>query len=182
MQKTIWLVTHAETVIKNASGEWCPDPIMSEEACQKIGALKPILNEKLGGAEPLEVHCGVGRRQWQVACALGFDNPRKVFFSSLWGDASTLGVKDESGEKWILLSHLLIPYNQYLSAKHASGKVVHGVIEALPHNSVICSGRPVLLRLGMELDKCHNGALYAFNVLSNGLDIVLIQQGKILPS
>lgn len=183
MEKTIWLVTHAETILHSPEpyGEWVPDPIMSKNACTVVHNLRAILNEKLRGV-PAEVHCGTGSRQWQVALTLGFNDPEKVFFSSLWGEAATLAKHD--GKRWVLLSNgLLIPYDCYLGAKHFGGKVISGVIASLPHNSVICSGRPVLIRLGMQPEECHSGALYSLCPQENGeISIKLVQEGKILQS
>lgn len=178
--RTVWLVTHAATQLKDKDGNWLPDPAMTESAVGEITALKPMLTEKLGG-KAYEVHCGVGRRQWQVSCALGFSNPKEVYFSSLWGDAATLAKIGD--DRVVLLGHgVTIPYDQYLSAKHVGGNTITRVIVYLPDNAVICSGRPVLVRLGMKPEQCHSGALYAlkfdFGILN--IRVELVRQGKIL--
>lgn len=182
MPKTIWLVTHAETVLRNPPpyGAWVPDPEMSSNGLEEVARLRPVLDTYLCGTTPPEIHCGTGRRQWQTACALGFSNPEMAYFSALWGDASTLAKCDD--RRMVLLCHgLLIPYDQYRTAEHIGGSTIRGVIASLPSNSVICSGRPVLIRLGMKLEECQSGALYSLHPRENGdIDIALVKGGKIL--
>lgn len=181
MNKTVWLVTHGETVLRKPDGTLQPDPEMSQEGRHSLDTVAIMLYQKLGESLPPEIHCGTGHRQYQVAQTI-FLNPSNVFFSSLWGDASTLAMED--GKRMILLSHgLLISYEQYHSAKHVGGETIRKVLASLPDNSVICSGRPVLIRLGMKPEECHNGALYALRVKKNGeVKIELVQQGRILAS
>ncbi len=183
MNKTIWLVTHGETVLRKSDGTWQPDPGMSKRGLGEIVRLRTILNEKLGGKTPTQIHCGVGRRQWEVSSTLGFNDPKVIRFSALWGDAATLAMENDT--RMVLLSHgLLIPYSQYCTAQHIGGETLKGAISVLPDCSVICSGRPVLVRgFGMDPSQCHNGALYAFRVQDSGeIKLELVQKGRIFAS
>jgi hypothetical protein len=182
MHKTVWLVTHGETVTQDNDGVWIPNPKMSGDGFGKVALLRQILDKELNDKLPPEVHCGVGARQLQVVKALNFSTHQKVLVSGLWGDASTLVV--DGGKRSVLLSNgMLIKYDHYLTANHIGGEVIRKVIAALPNGSVICSGRPVLVRLGMKPEECHNGTLYALRVQDSGeIAIELVQQGKILPS
>jgi hypothetical protein len=141
---------------------------MTVTGWNQVRGIKTFFFTLLRSEYPLEVHCGTGRRQWQVAQALGLDNHReRLHISSLWGDASTLVY--DNGVKRVLLSHgEIIEYGLYDTAKHIGGEIIRGVVRALPHDSVICSGRPVLVRLGKKVEDCLNGALYAINVEDTG--------------
>lgn len=149
--KTIYLVTHGPT-FSNTS-----DPVMAPEGRNMIESLKKKLPEYLPDG-PAEVFAGTGRRQWQVAQILGF-TADQVIFSDIWGGAATIGdCKDV-----IILGHgLSINRKNYLSIQDIQpyGKKV----AALPDKALICSGRPVLVRLGMREENCSSGALYALHV------------------
>ncbi len=177
--KKIWLVTHGETQLQD-SGGWCPDPEMTADVFRKLCHLGPRLLALLDHSLPSEIHCGTGKRQYQTALSLGLIFAQdRLFFSGLWGDASTL-IK-EDGTKKVLLGHgQIIEYDQYKTADHIGGEVIKNVIRSLPHNTVICSGRPVLVRLGMKPEECHSGALYCFEIEGEKFEIKLIEAGEIL--
>ena len=177
--KTIGLVTHAETQVRDG-GKWCPDPAMTGAGLDRIVRLKSSIAEALGGY-PTEIHCGTGRRQWQLLQVLGLDGRMElVHVSGLWGDASTIIVDD--GKNKVLLGHgQILDYERYDTARHVGGEIIRNVIRTLPHNSLICSGRPVLVRLGMKPEECLSGAVYALAVDTAGqIDIVPKTSGSIL--
>ena len=182
IEKIIWLVTHGETRLQD-SGGWCPDPAMTEEAYRGMRQIEIKLLQLLQDGILPEIQCGTGKRQYQVAQALGLNfETYHLHFSGIWGDASTLIKVD--GVRKVLLGHgLIIDYSKYDTTMHVSGEVIKRIITALSHNTVICSGRPVLIRLGMKPEDCHSGALYSLKPQENGeIKIELVQQGRVLPS
>lgn len=96
---------------------------------------------------PAQIHVGTGRRHLDVAKALGF-SMEKVYFSDLWGSPESL--KKIAGKKIIVLAdNTNIVYEKFLTIKHLA-RIISNIIAELPHNALICSGRPVLVRLGKE--------------------------------
>lgn len=158
---------------------------MTDEGRQAVVALRPVLNSLIDNY-PSEVQCGTGRRQWEVAQALGYDARRELLHvSGIWGDPSTIvqwkGLDSKTVKK-VLLSHgEMIDYELYDTARHVGGTVIREVIASLQNNTVICSGRPVLVRLGIKLEECHSGALYSLAVSESGqIEISLRREGSIL--
>lgn len=173
--KTIWLITHGEKEVRDLEGNWIADAGMTGVGFKQIKSLKPKLEEYLSGQKPSEVHCGTGLRQWQVAQILGFTK-EETYFSSLWGESSTL--IDVEGKKKILLGHgIVVEKKQYLSSQHMGSAAREAIIK-LPNDSLICSGRPVLIRLGIPSEEGQSGALYALRVMDdNSIKIELIIKG-----
>src|SRR3989338_7868798 len=115
-----------------------------------IESLRPRLPDGISA-----VFAGTGRRQWQVAQILGF-TPDQVIFSDIWGGAATVGdCKDV-----IILGHgLSINRKNYLSIQDIQPYAEK--LAALPDGALICSGRPVLARLGGRGGDGSRGARYA---------------------
>lgn len=162
--KTILLITHAETDVGSPAG-WKPNPSMTDQGYRRVQALRPRLMELLPGSQPSQIHCGMGARHHQVVAALDF-SPQEVFFSDVWGGAATLVV--DGGEKRFLIPYhgdgaMLLPPERYLSTEHLRA-AAQDAIRTLPDHALICSGRPVLARLGVPPEVAKNGALYAISV------------------
>ena len=159
--KTIFLVTHGPT-FPNTS-----DPVMIPAGRGIIESLRPRLPDGISA-----VFAGTGRRQWQVAQILGF-TPDQVRFSDIWGGAATIGgCKDV-----IILGHgLSINRKNYLSIQDIQPYAEK--VATLPDKALICSGRPVLVRLGRLEEDCSSGALYALHAQDNGkVEIELLIPG-----
>lgn len=141
---------------------------MPPEGLKMVEALAPKLTGFLPSG-PTEIHVGTGLRQWRVAQALGFSLEQKnIYFSDFWGGAATVAGSKEV----ILLGHgLQVPRKQYLSVKHLQ-PFYRQIIASLPDNSLICSGRPVLVRLGMQEEDCSSGALYALHIQDDGQIVI----------
>lgn len=171
-EKIIFLVTHGETTDNS-------DPAMTPEGLERVKNLKEDLNILLP-AGPAEIHCGTGRRQWQVVEALGFAE-QNVKFSDVWGGPATLVKKEADGKKMVLLSYgKTIQYNNLITAKHLQ-PILHGIIAELPHDVLICSGRPILVRLGLKVEECKSGAIYQFIIYNdNSIEIKLTVDGVVL--
>lgn len=166
--KTVWLVTHGETDSE-------PNPGLTAAGLTATERLKERLPEFIPNGQPTEIHCGTGRRQQQALEALGF-NVEQAMFSDLWGGAATL-VRG-SNPKMIRLGHgTCITWDQYLSPAHLAA-AIQPIIAGLPDNSLICSGRPVLVRLGVAAEKGQSGALYALRIGDdNSISIELVVGG-----
>jgi len=155
------------------------DPGATKEGIKKIKNLQPEFN-KLQKAGVSEYHCGTGRRQWEIAKLLGLKR-EDLLFSDAWGSGVTfiriLGIN------FCILTHgLLIFYpKQLLSTEHLS-EAVKEAIRKLPDKAVIFSGRPVLLRLGLDIKKCAGGAIYRIDIHEDGaITIEPLTDGTKLP-
>ena len=156
--KTIYLVTHGPTE-KNV-----PDPGMTNEGLEMVRNLRTQLATFLPPEGPTQIHVGTGRRQWQIVQTLGFSHRENLYVSDFWGGAATV----TSTKEVILLGHgLQIPREKYLTIAHLQ-PFYSQTIAGLPDKSLICSGRPVLVRLGMQEEDCSSGSLYALHVQDNG--------------
>ncbi|OGY44865.1 MAG: hypothetical protein A2729_05600 [Candidatus Buchananbacteria bacterium RIFCSPHIGHO2_01_FULL_39_14] len=149
----IWLVTHGEK-------EDGPDPKMTIEGFKRVQSLRDQLNQRLPATGPAQVHIGTGRRQFDVARALDLKKGTP-FFSALWGEGVT-EIKIKGKSMILLTDGRIIEFDQYLSPKHMRGAIREAIVN-LPTQTVICSGRPVLVRLGMALKECQSAALYAIH-------------------
>ena len=167
-EKIIYLVTHGEKTND-------PNPGMTDKGKEQVRRLLPKI-QKLMPEGPAEIHCGTGKRQKEVVECLGFSFA-DAEISDVWGGPSTL--TKTSGEKAILLADgTLVQWGNYKTSEHIGGDVIQTAIRNLPHNSVICSGRPVLVRLGLRPEDCQNGALYALHVMEdNSIQIELLVSG-----
>ncbi|MDD5110825.1 MAG: hypothetical protein PHI63_06490 [Patescibacteria group bacterium] len=155
--RRIYLITHAQK-LEGSPGSWKADPGMTEDGKRAVARLRPRLERELEDKPPAAIYAGTGRRQWEVAEALGF-TVEQILFSAILGEAAT-AVNTDLPRKQVLLGHgLVIEWEQYLSIKHCSKPVREAILE-MPDRTVICSGRPVLVRLGLQLEKCRSGALY----------------------
>lgn len=153
--KVVFLVTHGKT-------DNNPDPGMTADGFEAIRKnITPQLPDFIFGG-PAKIVCGVGKRQVQVLQALGFQTA-DANFCECWGGAPTL-VKTKPGDpKQILLGDgTVIAWNQYDVAPMAAA--IKAALVALPDGALICSGRPVLVRLGIEAESCENGALYELHI------------------
>ena len=170
-EKFIYLVTHG-------AKEERPNPGMTEEGKEQVRRLLPKLLEILPNG-PTEIHYGTGKRQREVVKCLDF-SPNDAFVSDVWGSpASLIKIK---GKKFIVLADgSMVAWEKYKTGAHIGGPVIKAAIENLPNNSIICSGRPVLVRLGILPEKCQSGAIYKITVDESSqretLPVELIQSG-----
>lgn len=171
MEKNIFLVTHGETIVQMGENYYA-DPQMTSET---RNALMRLQSKIPPANEVSEVHIGTGRRQQSVALALGLADHQNCFYSAMWGEAATLA-RDPHGNKAVLLgTGVLIPYEKYLSPAHME-KPIREIIAALPNNSVICSGRPVLRRLQVPENQWFMGRVYLITVKEDKyLEIKLLE-------
>jgi len=165
----VYLATHGE----KTGG---PDPGMTEKGFQQVRPLRQDLFDRLPADGPPEVHIGTGKRQFEVASALGLTNlEERFFYSAVWGDGSSEFKRD--GKPMVMLPFgRIIKWDQYLSPRHLQ-PAIRKAIMTLPDNTVICSGRPVLIRLGMTLNSpnCQSGALYAIHFKPGEPDSIRIE-------
>lgn len=179
--RRIYLVTHAQKLEGDPS-DWKPDPGMTEEGKKVVAGLRPLLEQELEGKPPAEIFAGTGRRQYEVAQALGY-TVEQVKFSAILGEAAT-AVDTGQPKKQVLLGHgLVIMWDQYLSIEHGK-KPVREAILGMDDRTVICSGRPVHYRLGHPLEQYRGGALYRLtvNVMTEAIEIDLLFDSARLPT
>lgn len=141
------------------------DPGATKEGIEKIKNLQ-LEFDKLQKAGVSEYHCGTGRRQWEIAKLLGLKK-EDLFFSDAWGSGVTF-IRVLGVDLCILTHGLFIFYpKQLLNTKHL-GEATKEAIIKLPDKAIIFSGRPVLLRLGLDIKKCKGGAIYRINIHEDG--------------
>ena len=166
--KTIYLVTHGEKTND-------PNPGMTEEGKEQVRRLLPKI-QKFMPEGPVETHCGTGKRQKEVVECLDYSFANTKV-SDIWGGPSTL-VKTDGGKTILLADGTLVQWINFKTSEHIGGDVIQTAIRNLPHNSIICSGRPVLVRLGLRPEDCQSGALYALHVMEdNSIQIELLVSG-----
>ena len=171
--KTVYLITHGAKIDFKGPNQPNPNPGMTKDGWRMVASLRPKLNELLPNG-PAQIHAGTGLRQSQVVEALGFDL-NKVLFSALWGEPAT-AVK-MSGKKVIVLADgRYLEWEKYLSPRHMES-TIREVLSSLPDGSLICSGRPVLVRLKMEPEECFSGALYTLEIEGDQINIKLLVAG-----
>ena len=161
--KTVFLVTHGEKETFDHDGRTIPNPGMTMEGQKRVKSLLPELRKILAG-DPAGILVGTGKRHKQVLFALGFTD-RQPTFSPIFGGPETLiEVGDE--KQVVLASGRPIPWKSY--RVDWMKPALEAALREIPDKSLICSGRPVLVRLGMAPKKCQNGALYAIRVDDDG--------------
>jgi len=118
---------------------------------------------------------GMGKRHIDTAAALNFV-PTATLTSTIWGGPESL--IEVNGEKQVILANgLIIDLENCLSNKHLS-KAVRETLSDLPNNTVICTGRPILIRLGQEPEDCQNGAIYKLSIRgADDINIELVTKG-----
>lgn len=161
-----FLVTHGEK-------EDCPDPGMTPQGMKRVESLRKPLAEFLPNG-PSQVHIGLGKRQQEVADALGLEE-HSPFYSAVWGGPET--ETRRGGKSLIMLPNgRLIDWEHYLSTMHLQSAIFQA-ITGLPDGAVICSGRPVLIRLGMALTDqcCQSGALYTIRFTPGDPDSIEVE-------
>lgn len=157
-------ITHSDTKTEDGAGNPILNPGMTEEGLQKVRDLMPALGKLLAGRKPATIQSAVGRRHRQVTGIVAdFLNwpVEKIFHSGLWGDAETF--KGRSKEKIILGHGEVIKWSQYLTSMHL-GPQARRIVRKLDHLTIICTGRPLFVRLGMAPEECFSGALYVITV------------------
>lgn len=163
--KTVFLVTHGEKADFDEIGRPTPDPGMTALGRDQVRQLRSHLNQLLPNG-PTAIHVGTGRRQGEVVDALGFDY-QTALVSPLWGDAAS-GIK-VAGKMIVVLSDgRLVAWDHYCGTEHLSPMVATVIATQLPDGALICSGRPVVYRLGLPLTACESGAIYGLTVADDG--------------
>ncbi len=168
VKKTVILVTHGEK-------EKGPNPGMTEEGFKRVAVLLLELDKLLPNG-PTELHFGSGQRHIDVVKALGFST-KDGFLSDLWGGPGSLE-KTPEGKIIVLADGTAVAFEKCYTIRHLGGELISKIIAELPGNSVICSGRPVLVRLGRKPEECESGAIYALRVMDDGsIEIELLVSG-----
>lgn len=156
--KIAYIVTHG----KRNNGA---DPSMTPEGIAAVAQLRSKLP-----AKPSAVICGTGRRQRQVAEALGLIPTR---YSAIVGGPEALDSIKHFGEDMIVLSDgVMIPNSMDTTETDMSASMERLVL-GLPNDAVICSGRVSVIALGLTLEQSKSGAVY--RVRHNGNQIHLLE-------
>ncbi len=142
--KTVYIVTHG----KRGRGL---NPDMTTEGVSQIRTLRSKLP-----ASPSFVLCGTARRMLQVAEALKLE-PNA--YSAAVGGPEALDVIDDV-EYLILADGTRILYSMDHSERHGAPSM-RAIIDELPHDAVICSGRASIIMLGVPLQEALSGMVYA---------------------
>ncbi len=169
--KTVYLVTHGEYDV-GTPGNWKPDPPLNTEGWEQIQALKPEVERII--PQPAMIQAGTGRRHLDVAWILGY-HFEQIFVSDVWGGPIVLARINDV--KHVLLAcGEIMSWEQYLSSQHLRNAVAE-TLRILPHNTLICSGRPVLVRLGLEVEECRGAAIYALRIKGDEIKIERLTEG-----
>ncbi len=148
MIKTIFIVTHG----KRNSG---PDPLMTEVGVEQVRALRDKLPES-----PSFVLCGTGRRMRQVADTLGL-TPNA--YSSAVGNSDAQDVDEDKSEWLVFANGDRVPFALDRTDQDF-GPSVEKIVRELPHNSVITTGRAIVIGLGVPLKEAKSGVVYAAEI------------------
>lgn len=190
-----YLVTHAEKREKTILGflfgwlltrwQWTwkylyvRNPGMSWTGKRKVRALRSVLNG-ITPYGPSAIHRGSGQRQKDVADCLGCGE--YAVPSDVWGGPQTL-IKI-AGKKYVITAEgKFLKYGEEYKITPEMGEAIRNAILELPQIFLICSGRPVLVRLGMSTDdpNCQSGAIFKICVhRDKTISIKLIHSGIIL--
>lgn len=157
MEKHVYVVTHGAKF----SGA---NPGMTAEGFDQVAKLRSLLP-----AEINVVVCGTGRRHLDVAKALGLYPTR--YTSAVGGPDSgecmagngTVDVVRLPGSSDVP-DGTLVPYAIYTTLIDTA-PVMKAVICGLPHNSVVCAGRPSMIMLDMDESKSKSAAVYKVAVM-----------------
>lgn len=174
MKKTVYIVTHGN---KNPG----PNPSMTDDGVEQVRKLRQFLP-----AYPAIVVCGTGRRHIDVRHALGFENieNERTVWTPLVGGPESL--ENISGQDMVMLADGAppIPLARYLSLSIYGVPVLLSILRDVLDDSVICSGRPAMMALGVKDAK--SAAVYRINIYCQGitgpltLDNLQIQEVKAL--
>lgn len=145
--KKITVVTHGDKGIEF-------DPEMTFKGFAEVHPLRRNLPQK-----PTKIVTGIGRRQKDVAKALGLIPGSHAKWA---GDGDSLIVRD--GQKFILRA-------DGTEEKSAGGNftpeeisaAIAGIID-LPSNAVVCAGRPVILMLGVNSKDATSASVFEVTV------------------
>lgn len=148
-----FVVTHGE------KEEGVPNPGMTPDGFEQVAALRHLLP-----SQPPCVAVGTGRRQLDVAKALGLE---PTYWSIVWGGAETL-LEGSDGKLIVLADGTKIPYNRYKSGKDMAASAISAG-EELPFGSVVCSGRPAMIRLGKKDAK--SASVYQVQIVGGQVSI-----------
>lgn len=143
--RTVYIVTHG----KKAKG---PDPAMTELGLAQVSTLRDKLPDS-----PTLVLCGTGRRQQDVAAALGFIPDR---YSAVVGGPESLEIDGRGADVIILANGTSVPYDRD-STERDGALSMKALVLSLPNETVITTGRVALIMLGLELEIAQSGAVYA---------------------
>jgi hypothetical protein len=134
--KEIFIATHGDKY----SGV---NPAMTPKGFDEVRILRGFLPEN-----PSLVISGIGQRQLDVAEALGLTPDRNEQWA---GDGDSMEIID--GKKFAILADgSSIELEKYTVLKDTTPLAIAGVT-ALPHNAVICGGRPIMIMLGVPSGK-----------------------------
>lgn len=148
------------------------DPGMAPHGWQAVRFLKSSLPEQINA-----IYVGMGKRHWDLACALGFDegeHGRSLHFSECWGSGAVWLEGPVSGEPLVVL-----PFGKTISAAVYDGgdELKRMALERLkppqlPDNCVVCTDAHTLGALinqnrsfwGAEEFKAEESAAYEVTV------------------
>ena len=157
MEKHVYVVTHGAKF----SGA---NPGMTAEGFYQVAKLRSLLPAEINA-----VVCGTGRRHLDVAEALGLYPTR--YTSAVGGPDSgecltgngTVDVVRLPGNSGVP-EGTLVPYAIYTTLIDTA-LAMQAVICGLPHNSVVCAGRPSMIMLDMDESASKSAAVYKVVVM-----------------
>ena len=179
MEKHVYVVTHGAKF----SGA---NPGMTAEGFYQVAKLRNLLPGEINA-----VVCGTGRRHMDVAEALGLEPTR--YTSAVGGPDS--GECSTGGKGAVDVVRLpgnkgypdgtLVPYASYTTLVDTA-PAMQAVICGLPHNSVVCAGRPSMIMLDMDESVSKSAAVYKVVVMETpdfkGRTIRLITEVSEIPT
>lgn len=145
-KKNIFVVTHGD---KHHGA----NPSLTPTGVEQNEALRSFLPHK-----PEMVISGTGKRHLDVATALGLTPNR---YTATVGGPDSLEMVGEK-RMIILANGSLVNFDDYTTLADTE-IAIKKVVTELPHNSVICAGRPSMIMLGKNDAK--NAAVYEITVV-----------------
>jgi len=149
----IYIATHGKK-----SNE--PNPRLTDEGTLEVEKLRPLLPKT-----PSSVICGTARRHIDTANAL---DVRVNRFTSTVGDADSM-VKLEDAKVIVLADGSLVDPKIYTTLED-NAIAAQVLIASLPDQSVVCSGRPLMIMLGVA--DAQSAKVYCVEVAKNKIDTI----------
>lgn len=153
--KQIIVVTHGEKV--NGA-----NPGMTLLGFDQVAALRSLLPDN-----PSKVVCGTGQRHMDVSQAL---RVLPTIFSSIAGNADSLEIID--GKKMAVLANGIAVPLEFYPAVEESAPSAKALLSEWPNGTVVCSGRPFMLALGVSDAK--SATVYKIDIDGQSLAINML--------
>jgi len=146
MEREIYVVTHGEKEVG-------PNPGMTPKGFKEVEVLRALIPFK-----PSTIVCGTGRRHLGVAKALGLNPDR---YASWAGEPDSMEMID--GKKTIILADgTIVEVKKCLPLTDGINR-----IKALPHNAMVCGGRPLMILL--DKPDAQFGRVYKITIRSGNV-------------